>query len=181
MENNIAIANSKSSIIAKDIALIVLFSILTGLAANIKIEIGAVPITMQTLVVLLSGVLLGSKKGAISQITYLCYGLAGLGWFAHGGGLAYIASPTFGYVIGFILAAYLAGLIKEKNINNPIAIFSILVIANWSMYLPGLLWLSRFVESSKLLAIGFYPFIIGDLIKISLVKIIIDKTWKRKI
>lgn len=173
MENNIAITNSKSSIIARDIALIVLFSILTGLAANIKIEIGAVPITMQTLVVLLSGALLGSKKGALAQITYLCYGLAGLGWFSHGGGLAYILSPTFGYILGFILTAYLAGLIKERNINNPAIIFSVLLIANLALYLPGLLWLSRFVALDKLMLVGFFPFVIGDLIKVLLAEIII--------
>ena len=97
---------SKTLSLVKDIALVLSFAILTGISAKLKIEIGVVPITMQTFAVLLSGALLGKARGAASQITYLLMGLAGIPWFSRGGGIQYILSPTFGYIIGFVLAAY---------------------------------------------------------------------------
>ena len=163
----------------KDITLILSFAIITGMAAKLKIEIGVVPITMQTLAVLLSGALLGSKRGALSQLTYLCLGLAGLPWFARGGGLAYLMSPTFGYIIGFVLAAYLVGYLVEKGLDRSLktAILAMLV-GNLVLYIPGLLWLARFIGFEKVLVAGFYPFIIGDLLKILLAGAILLLGWK---
>lgn len=153
----------------KDIILILSFAILTGISSKLKIEIGLVPVTMQTLVVLLSGALLGKKRGAASQITYLLGGLIGLPWFSRGGGIIYILSPTFGYILGFILAAYLVGALFErgwsKNINSAILV---MLIGSALIYIPGLLWLARFVGTSRVLAIGFFPFILGDILKILL-------------
>ncbi|MDI6883466.1 MAG: biotin transporter BioY, partial [Patescibacteria group bacterium] len=96
---------NKTLALLKDIILVLSFAIVSGVCAKLKIEIGMVPITMQTFAVLLSGALLGSKRGALSQITYLLMGLAGVPWFARGGGIGYLLSPTFGYIVGFVLAA----------------------------------------------------------------------------
>jgi len=173
------IPGSKTLAIAKDIILVLSFSIITGLAAKLKIEIGAVPITMQTLVVLLSGALLGSKRGALSQVTYLFFGLAGIPWFARGGGMAYLLSPTFGYIIGFVFAAFLVGWLCEKGFDRKIKTAMIsMLIGNLLLYIPGLLWLARFVEFEKVLAIGLYPFIPGDLMKILLAGLILPLGWK---
>jgi len=170
---------NKVLVTAKDIFLVLSFSVLTGISSKLMVEIGAVPITMQTLVVLLSGALLGKKKGTASQITYLFFGLFGLPWFSRGGGMAYILSPTFGYILGFILAAYSVGSLFEKGWGKNIssAILTML-IANTIIYIPGLLWLAKFVKFSKLLAIGFYPFIIGDMLKIFLAGSILSFSWK---
>lgn len=155
--------------LVKDIILILSFAILTGISSKLKIEIGLVPVTMQTLVVLLSGALLGKKRGAASQITYLLGGLIGLPWFSRGGGIIYILSPTFGYILGFILSAYLVGTLVEKgwskNINSAILV---MLIGGALIYIPGLLWLARFVGTSRVLVIGFFPFILGDILKILL-------------
>lgn len=106
----------------KDIAQIAMFAALTAIGAFIKIPIPIVPITLQVFFVTLAGVLLGSKKGALSQILYVLIGLVGFPIFTQGGGLAYIFKPTFGYLLGFILGAYVIGLIieriKTKNIKN---------------------------------------------------------------
>jgi len=154
----------------KDIALVFGFAILTGLSAQIKVEIGPVPLTMQTLVVLLSGILLGSKKGAASQITYLFMGLLGFPWFARGGGLGYLFSPTFGYILGFVFASYLVGFFLErgwgKNIKKAILA---LLIGEAVIYLFGVSWLFKFVGLDKALALGFYPFILGDFLKLLLI------------
>lgn len=163
----------------KEIVLVLSFAILTGIFAKLKIEIGPVPMTMQTFAVLLSGALLGAKRGAASQLIYLSLGLAGLPWFARGGGMAYILSPTFGYIVGFVLTAYLVGWLCEKGWDRKIKT-SILAMffGNVLLYLPGLLWLARFVSFEKVLTIGLYPFILGDLMKILLAAITLPIGWK---
>jgi len=171
--------DNKTKAIIRDIVLVLGFAILTGICAKFKIEIGPVPITMQTFAVLVSGVLLGSKRGAASQITYLLGGLVGLPWFSRGGGLIYILSPTFGYILGFVFAAYSVGYLAERGWDRNIrtAILAIF-IGNIFIYIPGLLYLARFVGFSKVLALGLYPFILGDLIKIALTGLILPMGWK---
>lgn len=106
----------------RDISQIALFTALTAVGAFVKIPIPVVPITLQVFFVSLSGILLGSKKGAISQLLYVLIGLAGFPIFTQGGGIAYVFKPTFGYLIGFVFGAYVTGLIAEKiktkNIRN---------------------------------------------------------------
>jgi len=176
-----SITSNHNTSLIKDIVLVLLFSILTGISAGLKIEIGAVPITMQTLVVLLSGAFLGSKKGALSQLTYLTIGITGIPWFSRGGGLSYILSPTFGYLLGFIPAAYMVGFLIKRN-KKIINIVSSLVAGNIIIYLFGILWLSRIIGLSKALTVGLYPFILGDVLKIFLAIIILKytKQWKTK-
>lgn len=164
------LSNIKSLSFAKDLVLVMVFAIMTGLSAQLKIEIGAIPITMQTLVVLLSGVLLGSKKGAASQAVYLFMGLLGLPWFSRGGGLAYLLSPTFGYILGFVLAAFMTGLLIEKGREKKIGTIVLALLAGEAaIYSLGLLWLYPLVGLEKLLAIGLYPFILGEFLKSSLI------------
>jgi biotin transporter BioY len=170
---------SEKLTLLKNIVLVLGFAVLTGISAKIKIEIGPVPITMQTLIVLLSGALLGSKRGVLSQIIYLFLGLAGIPWFSRGGGMTYIFSPTFGYIIGFILAAFFVGFLSEKGFDRKIEkAISAMLLSNILIYLPGLLWLTKFVGFERVLAVGFYPFIVGDLIKIFLAGLILPSAWK---
>ena len=170
---------NKTLAFVKDIVLVLSFSILTAICAKLKIEIGPVPITMQTFTVLLAGALLGSKKGVLSQITYLLMGLAGFPWFARGGGIQYILSPTFGYLLGFVWAAYLVGYLAEKGFDRNIktAILAMLV-GNIVLYIPGLLWLAKFVGWKNVLVVGFYPFVLGDIVKILLASSILPLGWK---
>ncbi len=170
---------NRTLISARNIVLIFSFAILTGICAKLKIEIGPVPVTMQTFAVLLSGALLGSSKGAFSQLTYLIFGLLGIPLFSRGGGIVYILSPTFGYIIGFVFAAYIVGYLCERgwDKNLKTAILAML-IGNVSLYIPGLLWLSNFVGLKNVLAIGFYPFLIGDLLKIILAALLLPSALK---
>lgn len=163
------IVENKTLSLFKQAALILGFAFLTGVSASLKIEIGMVPITLQTMVVLLSGAVLGSKRGALSQILYALMGLSGIFWFARGGGITYVLSPTFGYIIGFVMASYISGLLLEKRINTIAALF----MADIMIYIPGLLWLSSFVGFEKVLAIGLFPFIFGDLIKVLLAGLVL--------
>jgi len=161
---------NKVIILIKEVSIIFIFAFLTGIGARFKIEIGLVPITMQTIPVLLSGALLGSKKGASSQFLYLLLGLSGVPWFSKGGGFFYIFSPTFGYIIGFVICSYTVGFLFEKGFNRKYwKIFFAVIIGNLLIYIPGLLWLIKFVGIKNVLKYGFYPFIFGDLIKSILV------------
>jgi biotin transporter BioY len=170
---------SKTLALVKDIILILIFTLLTAISAKLKIEIGPVPITGQTFAVLLSGALLGFRRGALAQIFYLLGGLAGIPWFSRGGGISYLMSPTFGYIIGFVLAASVVGFLCERGFDRKIdsAILA-MFLGNVLIYFPGLLWLSKFVGFGKVLEIGLYPFIIGDIIKLFLAALILPLGWK---
>ena len=163
----------------KNIALVLSFAIITALWSSLSLEIGPIPVTMQTFAVVLAGVLLGSKRGALSQVAYLAGGLAGIPWFSRGGGLVYILSPTFGYIIGFVVAAYIIGRLAEKGWDRKIKT-SILAmfVGNVFLYFFGLVWLAQFVGTEVLLAVGLYPFIIGDLLKILLAGLALPLGWK---
>lgn len=103
----------KRKISTRDMAIIPIFSVLTAVGAFIKLPIGPVPLSMQTVFVLLSGIILG-RKAVYSQLIYVLLGLLGLPVFTSGGGIGYIFTPTFGYLAGFILASYVIGTLREK-------------------------------------------------------------------
>ncbi len=96
-----------------------IFAALLSVSAFLRIPLGTVPVTMQTLLVMLSGILLGKKVGAMACGIYLLLGLLGLPVFAQGGGFGYLLKPTFGYLLGFVLAAFLIGRIAEKKKTLP--------------------------------------------------------------
>lgn len=98
-------------------SIFVVLMMLTGTV--IKIPFPLVPLTFQTLVSVLSGLLLGWKKGLYAMLAYLILGLIGIPVFAAGGGIFYIVKPSFGYIIGFVLGAVVAGLIRGRDIKAP--------------------------------------------------------------
>jgi len=171
--------DTKTLEVARDVILILSFSVVTAVCAKLKVEVGAVPITMQTFAVLLAGALLGSKRGALSQLTYLLMGLTGIPWFARGGGISYILSPTFGYLLGFVLAALSVGWLCERGFDRQVktAILAMFV-GNVLLYIPGLLWLAKFVGLGKVLSVGLYPFLFGDLLKILLAGLVLPMGWR---
>jgi biotin transporter BioY len=165
--------------LVKEVILIFSFSVLTGICSKLKIEIGPIPITMQTFAVLLTGAILGSKRGALSQLTYLLFGLFGVPWFARGGGISYIMSPTFGYIVGFVFCAFLVGFLCEKGSDRKILTCVLaMFFGNIILYIPGLLWLAKFVGFDKVLEVGFFPFMAGDLIKIFLAGLTLPFLWR---
>ncbi len=102
----------------KEITLVSLFAALITIGAFIKIPIPVVPFTLQFLFTMLAGLLLGGKLGAISVGLYILLGLMGLPIFTQGGGIGYVFTPTFGYIIGFCVGAYVTGTIANK-VPNP--------------------------------------------------------------
>jgi|UPI00068E9C56 biotin transport system substrate-specific component len=98
----------------KEMVLVSMFAALTAVGAFIKIPIPYVPFTLQFLFVLFAGLLLDKRLAFLSQVIYLALGLAGLPIFAQGGGPAYVLQPTFGYLVGFALGAYVIGAVVER-------------------------------------------------------------------
>ncbi len=107
--------NKKSKLKLQDIALCALFAALTAVGAFIRIPTPLVPLTLQYLFTMLAGLLLGARLGAVSVLCYIAVGLAGVPVFTEGGGIGYILKPTFGYILGFCVAAWLTGKIANKT------------------------------------------------------------------
>jgi biotin transport system substrate-specific component len=160
---NIAISWVEKGSLTRNLFLSLGFAIVTALSAQIRfvIPISPVPITGQTFVVLLAGLVLGSTFGAVSMLMYLFIGMSGLPFFSAGvAGLAILKSPTIGYIIGFFLAANVIGRFANKPILG-IALGSVLI------YICGVVGLMLIlnVTVSNAITIGVVPFIIGDVIK----------------
>jgi len=164
-----------------DVVLVVGFACLTALCAQISFWLGVVPITGQTFGVLLSGALLGSRRGALSQLAYLAIGATGIPyWFALGGtiGVARLVGPTGGYLIGFVVAAFVVGWLAERGWDKRVGTAIIAMLAgSVVMYVFGLAWLSRFVPEGTVLQVGLYPFIVGDLVKIAAAALAVPAGW----
>ena len=164
-------AGKKHSVLIK-VCLTALFAALSAAGAFIAIPIGPVPIVLQNLFTLLSGLILGPVYGAAAVGLYLLAGILNLPVFAGGtGGIARFAGPTGGYLIGYLLAALTAGLIAGQprvGIRIPLPRLILAAAAGLLVvYIPGLAWLkiSRNLGWARALMIGFVPFIIGDILK----------------
>ena len=152
---------------------------LVGLVAQIRMIVpwSPVPVTGQTFAVLLAAVLLGRWLGGISIATYVGLGVLGVPWFTgFNSGLGYLAGPTGGYIIGFILAALFLGYFTDKYIRarSFLSMTALMLFANFILiYIPGLLqlglWLKLVggdvVTLTTLLGMGLLPFIAGDVTK----------------
>ena len=164
-----------------DAALIVGGSLLVALAAQVSIRLpfSPIPITGQTLAILFVGALLGSRRGTLSLIVYLLQGLFGLPVFASGAsGLAYVMGPTGGYLVGFIAAAYMIGLLAERGWDRHVMSTSLaMLIGNAVIYSFGLPWLSVYV-GKQAVALGLIPFVLGDVIKLALAAVALPFGWK---
>jgi biotin transport system substrate-specific component len=151
--------------------LAVLGSALLTLSAKVQVPFYPVPMTMQTLVVLLVGMAFGARLGVATVALYLAEGAVGLPVFAgtpeKGIGLAYMLGPTGGYLLGFVLAAAVAGWLVERR-RDAAGLALAVVAGSLAIYASGVLWLASFVGLGKALELGLLPFLWGDLLKAGL-------------
>ncbi len=165
-----------------DVTLVVIGSVFIALFARVIVPLpfSPVPITGQTFAVLLVGVLLGSRRGGLGVLLYLLEGVAGFPFFAGGtGGLAHLAGPTGGYLIGFVVAAFTVGLLAEQGWDRRVWSTALaMLIGNTIIYAFGLPWLGHFVGAGKVFSLGLLPFIPGDLFKLGLAAITLPAGWK---
>jgi biotin transporter BioY len=171
----------------RSVSLVVAFSLLTALAAQIVIPIGPVPITGQTFAVLLTGALLGSRLGAMAMMVYLIEGASGLPFFYGGSsGIGHLLGPTGGYLVAFPAGAFITGAFAENGWDKrfftavvAMAVGSIVIL------LAGWAWFSVLTHTPPLAAfkVSVAPHIAGDIIKILLAAAVLPTGWallKRK-
>ena len=161
--------------VIKSLLAILLGSIALTISAKIKIPFYPVPMTMQTFVVLFLGISLGYKVGLATIGLYLLEGIVGLPVFSNspekGVGLLYFTGPTMGYLIGFLIACYLASMIKFED--SYFVILGKLVLATSTIYILGLLWLGTLIGWDKpIFALGAKPFLLAEIFKISILALL---------
>ncbi|MDD4953848.1 MAG: biotin transporter BioY [Candidatus Omnitrophica bacterium] len=146
------------------------FVILTALSAFVRIPLpfSPVPVTLQTMFVLLAGACLGPGLGAASQLSYILLGVGGLPIFTNAGyGLSYLLGPTGGYLAGFVLAGIFIGKCIQYAGKKFIHTFALFCLADLLLSSCGMVWLKTLLGISvqKSFLIGFLPFLPGDLFK----------------
>ncbi len=172
--------NDNRRAVGYDLTLIAGGSLFIALMAQISFQIGPVPITGQTLAVLLIGALFGSRRGALTVLAYLGQGVMGLPVFAGGmAGPAVLMGPTAGYLVGFVFAAFVVGLLAERGWDRGMLSTAVaMVIGNLVIYAFGILWLITLIGLSAAITAGLLPFIIGDIIKIGIATALLPLGWK---
>ncbi|MHC4130682.1 MAG: biotin transporter BioY [Planctomycetota bacterium] len=177
---------AKKRTLASDFTLVLAGSLLIAICAKIRIPMLPVPVTMQTFAVLIVACLFGSRRGTLTVLLYLAEGALGFPVFAQKSGLLAFAGPTGGYLVGFVFAAFLVGFLAENGWDRkPATTILAMVFGNLIIYTCGLLWLWLLlsvgrisVGSNGLLAVGLYPFILGDVIKIMFAACLLPAGWK---
>lgn len=172
--------------IAADVALVAAGAALTAVAAQISIPASPVPFTFQTLVVLLVGASLGSVRGALSMVLYVLLGVIGIPVFAplsdgsHATGLQAVLGATFGFVIGFIAAAFVVGLLAERNwSSNALKMFVSYAVGSIVIYAFGIPVLAAVATKGDLaMAAGFMtPYLIWDAVKAVVAAALLPLAW----
>jgi biotin transport system substrate-specific component len=167
----------------RSLFLIVLGSLFLAALAQIEIVLPftPVPITGQTFGVLLIGATLGSKRGAASVILYITEGALGLPFFAGGAsGFGILTGATAGYLVGFVVAAYVVGLLAERGLERSVRTSIIpFLVGTIIIYAFGVAWLSIVLGSiSKAVALGVLPFLFGDALKLLAASLVLPFAWK---
>ncbi len=176
-------SRSQRNNLAVDLLVVLAGSLLMAIAAKITIPFYPVPLTTQTLVAIGLGLALGPARAAAAVLAYLAQGAAGLPVFAgapaNGLGLAYMAGPTGGYLIGFVFQALAAGFLARLGWGrSPVTAVGAGLIAAAAIYPTGMLWLGVVIGFDKpLLALGLFPFVLGDLAKACLAALIFPAAW----
>ena len=167
--------------LASNVALVVAGAAFIGLAAQVSIPLPGtpVPVTGQTFAVLLAGAAGGLWRGLASAALYAVVGLAGVPWFA--GGASGLVTATFGYILGFVLAAAVVGALAERGwTRTPWRTFASMLVGSAVIYAVGVPWLKAAlgVTWAKAFSLGLTPFLVGDLLKAALAAGIFTLVWR---
>lgn len=164
-----------------DALLVVGGSLLVAALAQVSIPLPftPVPVTGQTFAVLLVGAALGARRGAASLALYVAQGVLGLPVFAGGAsGLARLAGPTGGYLVGFVAAAYVVGFLAERGLDRRLfTALAAFLAGEIVIYIVGVSWLAYFVGWGKALLAGLWPFLPGDALKAVLAALALPSAW----
>jgi len=155
-------------------------SVLLAISAKLQVPFWPVPMTMQPLAVLLIGIGLGPELGAATVLLYLAEGASGLPVFAKGGGAAYLAGPTAGYLMSYPFAAALVGWLTQAGRARSFTLALLgCALSVAVMYACGAGWLATFIGVEKAWFAGVQPFLIGDAVKVVIAALLAQTAWRQ--
>ena len=172
-------ANSKKNLLAK-IFLAAIGSLFLTISAKVQVPFYPVPMTMQTLVVLLIGMSYGLSLGAVTISLYIMQGIFGLPVFANGGGVGYLIGPTGGYIVGFLISSILLGFLANRGWGKTWKTTAIaMILGVCIIFLIGVSWLSVYIGLMPAVLNGFLPFIYADCLKIIIACFVMPTAWAK--
>jgi len=164
---------------ARAIVLALIGTALLTLSAKIQVPFWPVPMTMQTFVVLVLGMAYGWRLAGATVLLYLAQGAIGLPVFAAGGGIAYLAGPTGGYLVGFLLAAVAVGWLAEHGWDRSAPrTLAAMLIGTAIIFTCGIAWLGTLIGLPPAISAGLVPFLLGEAVKIALATAILPFAWR---
>lgn len=177
---------SKGKSALLDLVYIAMFTALIAVCSQISIPLGPVPFTLQTLAIYIAAAMLGWKRGTISVLVYILIGLVGVPVFAgFSGGFSSVVTPSFGYIIGFILTALAVGLSTKFFGNKLVPLIVSMVIGLLLCYIVGTIWFmvvynvtNQYIDLGLALSWCVVPFIIPDMAKIAVAAILVNRLDK---
>lgn len=170
--------------LARDLLIVVGFAGTVGLFAQLafRLPFTPVPITGQTFAVLLGGMAVGPRRAAAGMLLYLGAGLVGVPWFAQStGGLATLGTPSFGYIVGFLVAGTGIGYLASRRLDRrPLSVLAAMVTGNVVIYLFGATWLAVDLHLSPgaAISLGVAPFLLGDALKALAAMALLPGAWR---
>jgi biotin transport system substrate-specific component len=172
----------RAGTLAHTLLLAVLGALLLTVSAKIKVPFWPVEMTMQPFAVVFLALAGGLRLGLAAVLLYLAQGALGLPVFTgtpeKGIGVAYMMGPTGGYLAGFALAAAVVGTLADRGFGRTHAAALVAALVGMvCIYVPGLAWLATLVGAQKAMTFGFWPFVLGDLVKAALVALAVPALW----
>ena len=189
----LAFAQKNNKKLLKNISLVVLGTVFIALSAQVIVPFVPVPVTLQTLAVLMIGLSFGSKLGLATVFTYLLEGAVGLPVFAGGASTLALIGPTAGFLFGFLLMVYVAGLARDLQVTSFFATSFFTLLASMLLYIPGAIWPLLIAEFlgikagwanlpvSKIMSGFIAPFILIDIVKSFVAALLVSSIVKRLI
>ena len=189
----LAFSQSNNKKLLKNISLVVLGTVFIALSAQVIVPFVPVPVTLQTLAVLMIGLSFGSKLGLATVFTYLLEGAVGLPVFAGGASTLALIGPTAGFLFGFLLMVYVAGLARDLQVTSFFATSFFTLLASMLLYIPGAIWPLLIAEFlgikagwanlpvSKIMSGFIAPFILIDIVKSFVAALLVSSIVKRLI
>jgi biotin transport system substrate-specific component len=160
--------------------LVALGVMLLSLSAKLQVPFWPVPMTLQTLVVLIIGAGYGARLAGVTLGSYLAIGAVGLPVFAGGGGVAYMLGPTGGYLLGFLAAAMLLGYLADRGIGRSFPSALLLFgIGEIVIFALGIGWLATLIGIDRAIAAGLVPFILAEILKVALASALLFSAWRK--
>jgi biotin transport system substrate-specific component len=160
------------------LVLIAAGTLLLMVSAKVQVPMWPVPMTMQTLAVLLIGMIYGPRLGAATVAVYLMEGAIGLPVFASGGGFLYLVGPTGGYLVGYLAAALIVGMMAGRGFGRNVwTTAAAMLVGIAVIYAAGVGWLATIVGFDKAIELGLIPFLLGDALKLALACCAMPLAW----